>query len=212
MSRSRREKHLHLSCWLKIIIITVVCALLGLRIYQVNKNVAIAPTESYPEGEYVEIGKNYFWSGVEDNTGYEVKVVSATFKKYADFVSEYGETEDYLDEDYRPDFVIDLEVIVRNDNIDEETGRGFDLVDMRIQSSNESFQVHSRLFELLRPDLSGALNFRVRPGTEAAIHLPYTRSISMDGFESDERLFTKNYYLLLSMYPVKKIIELDIKH
>ncbi len=191
------------------VILLVCAALIGMRIYNVNKDVELPPVEVYPEGEYAALGDNYFWQENEMSPGYEVKVESAAFKKYADFVAEYGEDEDYLDEGYRPEYVLDLELTIRNTNTDEETGRGIDFVNMRVQSENESFQIHSMLFALVRPDLGGVLGVKVRPGTEATLHLPYTRSYSFDDFITGEKLMAKDYYLLLSMYPEKVIIGLD---
>ena len=190
------------------VFVIVGALLIGLRIREVNDEVSVPPMVAYREGEYVPLGEDYYWQEQEKSPGYEIRVVSSQIKSYADFVSEYGEDETYLDEGYRPEYVIDLEVSIKNTNTDDETGRGIDFVQMRVQTENDSFQVNSELFTLVRPDLAGVLGVRVRPGTEVTLHLPYARSVSMDGYESYDAFVAKDFYLLLSMYPVKKVISL----
>lgn len=79
---------------------------------------------------------------------------------------------------------------------------------MLVNASNETLQVNSELWALVRPDLAGELGIRIRPGTEYTIHLPYTRPANMDRIFSAKKLLTKDYHLLLSLYPTKKIIRL----
>jgi hypothetical protein len=104
--------------------------------------------------------------------------------------------------------VLDIELTIRNSNTDEEVGRGFDFVQMVAIASNEIFQVNNELWTLVRPDLAGELGIRVRPGTEYTVHLPYTRPASMDRVSSPKKLLTKDFHLLLSLYPTKKVIRL----
>jgi hypothetical protein len=192
-----------------IVLALLACAVfLGLRIRSVNMAVELPLEESYEEGEFVEIGDNYFYQEREKNTGYGIKVISSKFVPYADYVAAYGQDETYLDEGYRPEYVLDIELTIRNSNTDEEVGRGFDFVQMVAIASNEIFQVNNELWTLVRPDLAGELGIRVRPGTEYTVHLPYTRPASMDRVSSPKKLLTKDFHLLLSLYPTKKVIRL----
>ena len=122
-----------------IVLALLACAVfLGLRIRSVNMAVELPPEESYEEGEFVEIGDNYFYQEREKNTGYGIKVISSKFVPYADYVAAYGQDETYLDEGYRPEYVLDIELTIRNSNTDEEVGRGFDFVQM-VEAAHEGF-------------------------------------------------------------------------
>ena len=182
---------------------------IGLRIYGVNSETVLPETITYAEREIVPFENDFFWQEKENSSGYEVCVLSSYIKEYSEYMSELGETENYLDEGYRPDFIYVLEVLVKNTNTDEEVGRGFDFIDMRVQAINETLQVNLRLFELLYPDLGAVDGFRIRPGTEKVMTLPYTRSYAQNGFETLDEMKSKQFYLLLSMFPHKKMILLD---
>ncbi len=193
------------------VILLVCAALIGIRIYNVNKDVELPPVEVYPEGEYVALGDNYFWQENEMSPGYEVKVISSKVITYESFIKEYGAEIDYLDEGYRPEYIIDLEVSVRNNSEDtNDSSRGIDLIQTILESNKRSFQTNSRLLGLCSPNLENQVGFRVRPGTEFHVHLPFTQSPSMDPFTSVRELSEEDYYLVLTMYPVKKVIKIDL--
>ena len=207
------DRHIIKPRRIAVLAAVILAALLtGIKIYTINRSVTPVQTSHYNQGIFVPLGEDYFWQEREKSPGYEVRVDSAQLKTYKEFVEDYGESEEYIEEDYRPEYVIDLEITVKNTNTEESDGaKGIDLIQMRVQTINDTFQTHGELFALVRPDLNGQLGFRVRPGTEMSIHLPFTRSYVMDGYESYEKFMSKQYYLLLSMYPVKKMIMLDLQ-
>ena len=182
---------------------------ISIRIYNINKNIPLPQVLEYKEGDLVPLEEDYFWQIKENSSGYIIGVLSSRLETYSDYIHELGETEEYIDEGYRPDFVYILEVLVKNTNTDENIGRGFDFIDMRVQSINETMQVNQWIFGLLYPELSGSDGFRVRPGTEKTMTLPFTRAYSENGYGTLDDFSNENFYLLLSMYPRKKIIKLN---
>ena len=201
---------IHFKKWMLFAGILLAVMLVGLRICQVNADVKQPLVTVYREGEYVPLGEDYFYQEQEKSPGYEVKVISSEMKPFAAFVEEYGQTEDYIDEWMRATYVIDVKVTIKNTNTDEKIGRGIDLIDTQIQAVNDTIQVNNALFSLVEPKLSGQTGFRVRPGTEFTTHLPFMRPGYKDKYESESAFLGKDYYLLLSMYPTKKMIELNL--
>lgn len=185
----------------------------GVRIWYVNKNNEQLVTKTYPMGETVAFGDDFFYMGDDLREGYDIKVQSANIKTIQEFMEENGKTTDYLHELYPenaalPSHVYDVEVTVRNNNT-EEDDKNIDLVNMQLTSLNKSYQVSMDLFSLLYPQVDNtSFGFKVRPGTETTVHLPYAVLDINWATLTTEEIKSEQVYLLLSMYPVKKVIEI----
>lgn len=190
-----------------IIICTFTVTLISLwafRFYSVNQNVASPTTKIYAQGEVVPYENDFFHRDDESRNGYEITVVSATLMTYKKFVTLHNKTEEYISSDkIHPVYIYDIEISVKNNNTQDDTTKGIDLINTRLVTTNDSMQVNEDLFDLLYPDLSGQFGFSLRPESEMIFHLPYAT------YESDlteKKILSKDWYLLISMYPTKKMI------
>ena len=178
---------------------------IGVRIWYVNKDREETVTEIYPMGEMVSFGEDYFHRDDEIRRDYSVRVNSAEIMP----AEEYAKTLGYTPEEVWPDgtVVTDIfavEVTIRND-CKEEDPQFFDLLNVHILSEGEDYQYESDLMEKMYPVVGQTAGFKVAPGTEYTMTIPYA---VLDWQHTDsEKIKQKQNYLLLSMYPTKKMIE-----
>lgn len=178
------------------------------RIWIVNQDNERLVSKTYSMGETVAFGEDFFYTGNDAREGYAISVNTAEVKTIEAFLAEHGETMDFFKKDAFPlSHVYDIEVTIRNENT-EENDKNIDLISMQLVTSYKSFQVDMDLLTLLYPQLSAATyGFRLKPDSEMTIHLPYAvhewHHLKMEEIEN------KQTFLLLSMYPVKKMIEIS---
>ncbi len=177
----------------------------SLRFYAVNSNIHSSEVKIYTLGEAAPYEKDFFHRIDENRDGYVITVESAKLMTYKAFAHAHGVTESYIsEEDSRPKYVYDIEVLIKNNNTQDDLTKGIDLINTRLVSSNASMQVDDRLFGLLYPHLSEQMSFSLKPESDMLMHLPYAE------YEEDDYdiLNRRDYYLLMSMYPTKKMIAL----
>lgn len=184
----------------------LVLTLWGFRVYHINVGIEEQKTEVYQIGEVVSLGEDFYFSSTECIDGYEISVLSAKLMTYQEFVKEHGEREDYIEDEWmRPKYVYDVEVEIWNRNFEEDNSRGINMVVLTLNSINDVMQVNDDLFTLLYPHLDAAWGFALRPESSMVMHLPYGTS-GYQKYDTYEGIDGKEWYLLLSMYPVKKMI------
>lgn len=183
------------------------CLLLwGVRVYQVNAGISLPETKIYQMGETVPFGKDFYFYSAEIIDGYEVTVLSARLMTYQEFMAEYGQQEDYIaDEWHRPRFVYDVEVEISNRNREEDNTRGINMINFSLHSVNDILQVNNDLFSMLYPHLDASWGFALRPESSMVMHIPYGTA-GYQKYYTYEGISSTDWYLLLSMYPVKKMI------
>ena len=175
-------------------ILTTVAALLlisilGVRIWYINSSVITIPVETYKVGEWVELDGAFQDVSYENTDGYSLRVKSAAIKSYSDFVREYGESEDYMEEDIRPELVLDVEFEFQY----FVEGRYFTMVP------------NSSLWFLTVPKGEGQMGFVLDQDTSFEFHVPYIfrqmGSVELTG---------EKIHIIASRAPVKKMIEIQL--
>ena len=73
-------------------------------------------------------------------------------------------------------------------------------------------RVDADLWDCMYPQLAGSYSFRLRPNTEMVFHLPFVVEAVYSERYPMERVQKEKMSLVISQYPVKKVIELKIKH
>ncbi len=194
---------------LKVIvpIILVVCfaAVWGFRFHAVNQSIEQVPVKIYKMGEPAPYEKDFFHYADENLDGYVLTVKSAKLITYKAFVELHGQTEDFIPKDeIHPTYIYDIEVYIQNRKTEDDM-QGIDLVNSRLVCENASMQVNDRLFGLLYPHLEGQMGFSLKPNSDMTVHLPYAEYKE----KNRETILSRNYYFLMSMYPTKKMIEVN---
>lgn len=184
---------------------------IGVRIWYVNKDRRDWVEKVYPMGEMVPYEDDYFEQSLEIRDSYELGVMSARIMTAEDYVKEHGVTTEEVwgEYDEMPKFIIDIEVKIRN-NATEENDQYIDSIRTHLFAGGDEFMRSKELLDCIYPQLAaGTFGFRVRPGTEATLHIPF--SVLQWQPTSIERIKSQDLYLVLSAYPTKKMIKIELE-
>ena len=190
-------------------ILTTVAALLlisilGVRIWYINSSVITIPVETYKVGEWVELDGAFQDVSYENTDGYSLRVKSAAIKSYSDFVREYGESEDYMEEDIRPELVLDVEFEFSNKG---NTEGQIELFQYFVEGRYFTMVPNSSLWFLTVPKGEGQMGFVLDQDTSFEFHVPYIfrqmGSVELTG----EKI---HIHIIASRAPVKKMIEIQL--
>lgn len=197
-------------------IVWIVCigiiAAWTVRVVRLNSSLDRAEVETYQIGDLVDYGKNIFIRTGEERNGYQIQVRSARVIPYEQFAQEYGLelpelTEEQAMWDHRAEYVYDVEATFFNNNAAE--GAGIDLTNTWMVTDCTNLVVDKTLWSLLYPNLGGSRKFAIREGTQMDFHLPYTAETAVrEELITKEYLNTETFYLTISLYPVRKRIEI----
>lgn len=184
---------------------------IGVRIWYVNKDLEETVTKIYPMGEMVPFEDDFFNRSDEIRDHYSVRVNSAVVMPAEEYVKTQGLTmEEVWPDGTLTTDILAVEVTIQNSNdknadLEEDT-QFFDMINIQIMSQGDSYQLDNELLWKMYPKLDqSTFGFRVAPGTEHTLTIPYA---VLDWQRTDsEAIKHKKNYLLLSMYPTKKMIE-----
>ena len=162
-------------------------------------------------GEMVPFEDDFFNRSDEIRDHYSVRVNSAVVMPAEEYVKTQGLTmEEVWPDGTLTTDILAVEVTIQNSNdknadLEEDT-QFFDMINIQIMSQGDSYQLDNELLWKMYPKLDqSTFGFRVAPGTEHTLTIPYA---VLDWQRTDsEAIKHKKNYLLLSMYPTKKMIE-----
>lgn len=161
-------------------------------------------------GEMVSFEDDYFYNSDELRDQYEVCANSAVVMPVKEYLDSVGLTEEEVwpDGNSLVTDILSVEVTIRNNNTDvENDNQYFDLFNTNIMSQGDNYQMEHDILWAMYPQLDqSTFGFRIAPGTEYTITLPF-RVLNWQRTNS-EKIKQKENYLLLSMYPVKKMIRI----
>ena len=199
----------------KIAVLSLIALLLAVWAFAVWKTNAKAEkltVETYSMQDTVAYGKDYFRRSDNILDGYTVTVLSAEIVPYEEYAQKQEITlpERITDEAgnflYRPEYVYDVEV--RFSNTDNESG-AIDMFDTLLVNDDAlMLRVDADLWDCMYPQLAGSYSFRLRPHTEMVFHLPFVVEAVYSERYPAERVQKEKMSLVISQYPVKKVIEL----
>lgn len=177
-------------------------SILGVRIWYINSSVITIPVETYKVGEWVELDGAFQDVSYENTDGYSLRVKSAAIKSYSDFVREYGESEDYMEEDIRPELVLDVEFEFSNKG---NTEGQIELFQYFVEGRYFTMVPNSSLWFLTVPKGEGQMGFVLDQDTSFEFHVPYIfrqmGSVELTG---------EKIHIIASRAPVKKMIEIQL--
>lgn len=199
----------------KIVILSFIGLLLAVWVFAMWKTNATAEkpiVETYSMQDTVAYGEDYFRRSDNILDGYTVTVLSAEIVSYEEYAQKQeitllermtDETGNFL---YRPEYVYDVEV--RFSNTDNEEG-AVDMFDTLLVNDDAlMLRVDADLWDCMYPQLAGSYSFRLRPNTEMVFRLPFVVEAVYSERYPMERVQKEKMSLVISQYPVKKVIEL----
>lgn len=199
---------------LLICLVVLVCLSgVGVRIWYVNKDRQDFVEKIYPMGEMVPYEDDFFYRSDEIRDNYEIGVLSARIMTTEDYLEELGVTKEEVWGQFdAPKLVIDVEALIRNNATGEEdNGQGIDTLNTCLISGGDNFQVNSALLSTLYPqtEQQGRTGIALRNNSEMVVHFPY--AVIDWQPTSIERIKGQDLYMLLSMYPTKKMIKIELE-
>ena len=199
----------------KIVILSFIGLLLAVwafAVWNINATAEKPIVETYSMQDTVTYGENYFRRSDNIIDGYTVTVLSAEIVPYEEYAQKQGitppermtdETGNFL---YRPEYVYDVEVRFSNTDNEEGTVDMFDT--LLVNDDALMLRVDADLWDCMYPQLAGSYSFRLRPNTEMVFHLPFVVEAVYSERYPMERVQKEKMSLVISQYPVKKVIEL----
>ena len=181
-------------------------------VWNINATAEKPIVETYSMQDTVSYGENYFRRSDNIIDGYTVTVLSAEIVPYEEYAQKQGITppERMTDETgnllYRPEYVYDVEVRFSNTDNEEGTVDMFDT--LLVNDDALMLRVDADLWDCMYPQLAGSYSFRLHPNTEMVFHLPFVVEAVYSERYPVERVQKEKMSLVISQYPVKKVIEL----
>lgn len=181
-------------------------------VWNINATAEKPIVETYSMQDTVAYGENYFRRSDNIIDGYTVTVLSAEIVPYEEYAQKQkitlpermtDETGNFL---YRPEYVYDVEVRFSNTDNEEGTVDMFDT--LLVNDDALMLRVDADLWDCMYPQLAGSYSFRLRPNTEMVFHLPFVVEAVYSERYPMERVQKEKMSLVISQYPVKKVIEL----
>lgn len=181
-------------------------------VWNINATAEKPIVETYSMQDTVAYGENYFRRSDNIIDGYTVTVLSAEIVPYEEYAQKQGITPPELMTDetgnflYRPEYVYDVEVRFSNTDNEEGTVDMFDT--LLVNDDALMLRVDADLWDCMYPQLAGSYSFRLRPNTEMVFHVPFVVEAVYSERYPMERVQKEKMSLVISQYPVKKVIEL----
>lgn len=180
------------------------------RIVYVNTHSINETRREYEMGEWIPLSGDFVNTADEMTDGYYLRVESANFFTYKEYMSECGYPEYYFGTDIRSP-VIELKVSIRNEN--NENGflaiSKFNLLNETKTISNTYNPIYAGL---KNSTLETAFGATIRPQTEFTIYLPFTMQY---GPENRSYLAENRgngvYYFVISKYPTRKEVKITVE-
>ena len=201
--------------WIAILLAVLCVAGVGLRIWIVNRDNEPQLYKTYSMNEVASFEKDFFYDPHDLRSNYDIEVLSARVMTVEDYLDEIGKTEEELmklkgENSVGIPYVYDVKVRIRNHE-SEQSEQHLDMISIQLCTIDQTYQIDSELFYMLYPQADpGSLGFRLVPNSEMEVHLPFHVLDYVAERENltVEKIKDKYTYLLLSMYPVKKMIEI----
>lgn len=163
-------------------------------------------------GEWVPLEGDFFWSEDEETDDYLIRVSSAEVLPYEEFMERFGKPSDYLAESSQHDVIL-LKIDFKNNG---ENQGGIFIRDSNLlnQYFSAYYDKSEEYMKIANPNYSsGMTGISVKPHTDSSMWYVYTTSGRADAITYLDELSGQDrtkMFLIVSMYPVKKLIQLDL--
>lgn len=178
-----------------------VLAAYGGRILAVNQKWENAPVEYYQKTEEVYMEKDILMDFTME--GYSAAVNEAQVMDYSEFLEKYNGKDEYSNV---PEKVYDISVTIRNADAEDTTG--INLTDFYIQGVAACESINMDLYHIANPQLANTYAIALRKNSEIELHLPFNLWEVNFRKKTWENLTDYPMFLVVTLYPVKKMISL----
>lgn len=168
--------------------------------------------KTYYMNENVPYEDDYFRRADNILNGYSATVLGYEIIPYDEYAEKYNidlpeiKTDEAGNTIYRPEYVYDVEI--KFVNTDNEDGT-IDMFDTLLVNGKElMLRADEYLWDEMYPQLAGSYSFRLHTNTEKVFHIPFVVESVYSKRYPIEKIKKQNMSLVISQYPVKKVIEI----
>lgn len=189
-----------------IVLFVSLCVYSGVR---TNQNKISPQVEVFSLGETVELGENFFSDALENPNGYSITVNSAELAEYEPLLESFGITSEdfgYTEGYPAPEYTYLLHVTITN--TDNEDG-ALMAINYALYDRALKIPVDYSLWSLMDESFPGEAGFRLQPGSQVDITIPFTPMASDTAINNDKlskRMERSDFYFCVSEFPTRKMI------
>lgn len=203
-----------------LLIVVILLAIVSVvRITSINGKEKNIVQEYYKMGEEVEIGKNIFLDDIENADGYTITVESAELLDYVEYLEKYDIEKEMADSIFGeetnvsfPEKIVDVMIKVKNTNTEDDYEKGIVVYGYLLADKDCRLKITLDLFYLANPTVTSSI-FGLRAGTEKEFSVPfYFHTKDKVDPISEKRVLNGNFSLAVSLYPVQKNIQINVKN
>lgn len=201
---------------LAAVLAAVVLGLWFMQYSRTGREAIIIPDKIYAAGETVDIGENYFYSVNEHPQGYSLTIKNAKVIPMKEFLTSNGKDDNYIPpmgENGLPrsEYVYQLEISFNN--LDNTQG-GIEFIKYLMLNQSIVLELDENLVGICQPNLKDYAAFKLKPGKEKTFLLPFVPSPSLILSDADglyRRMQNSPFYLCVSQFPVRKLVEVPLE-
>lgn len=194
----------------KIVIIAAAAAVLGalwgVRFDVVNKNVDAPIIQTFPKGQEVPVGKDFFNYADEEMDGYAVTVLDAQLYSAEDFLQKYHAANQANLLGIHTDYIYTVRVRVANINNGHKEEKGIALEQYVLQGTDYILSLEDACFSIANPNMPGT-SFSLKQGTNMEMTLTFD---VMSKITNIKHLTDDPPKLLITQYPHQKMIDASL--
>lgn len=202
-------------------VLALVCLLGGFRIYQVNTAdfITLFPQRQYfSTGEPVPLEQGHYYFTSYDWTGYTVEVTGSTVVSTDDFLKEHNAPENFLEDlnlrddlHHKNQYLLLVHTVFQFDGKDSTEKSPINLVEFQIVGPDYTLAAVPELNQLegFNEVLQGQSLFAITSGKPVEVDIPFFVNTGFETGLSLDYLNHSNSGLLVTYYPVEKVISLS---
>lgn len=184
----------------------VLCLAIGWTagFFMVNRDVSLPVVQTFPKGEAVAVGEDFFSYGDEEMDGYLITVLDAELLPAAAFLKRCGEEGNAELLGIFTDYIYVVRIRVTNESNPYEGEKGIPLQQYVLKGTDYILSLEESCFLLSNPKMPGA-SFSLKKGTSMEMNLTFdvmSQTVSLEHLREDVPK------LVISQYPHQKMINI----
>lgn len=201
-------------------VLALVCLVGGLRVYQVNTAdfISLFPQRQYfSAGEPVPLEQGHYYFTSYDWTGYTIEVTGSTVVSTDDFLKEHNAPENFLEDlnlrddlHHKNQYLLLVHTVFRFDGEDSTEKSPINLAEFQIVGPDYTLAAVPELNQLegFNEVLQGQSLFAITSGKPVEVDIPFFVNTGFETGLSLEYLNHSSPGLLVTYYPVEKVISI----
>ena len=188
--------------------IAIVLIFIWINQYEhINKEYKEITQEIVRNNQIIELGNTFFFDETEMREGYSIELLSSEIISFEEFEKKYNlkTTINEIIDFNAPDRIYEITIKVYNRN---NTEGGIDIHPFILQGIDNYVDINTDLFILVNDIVRGNTKFALKSDSEIELSLPFNLRKELFSRAGWDGLDNYDFYLVLSKYPIKKMIKL----